>query len=333
MRSGTPEPRPPLRTWSSSLPRDRPRESRVAVDDAVEELRDPLRRLGLEQVAGRAAANRGEQVLLGAGGREDHDLAPGRGLAEPGQRGEAVEAGHEEVEQDDVRLRLRRGRDRLLAVGRDPGELEAVRTQQRRERLAGERMVVDDENACCHVFLIGSDRSADKTHVRNQRTELQAWLWGEVVLSGLLAASLALLLTHPTLRTQYDRPQLLLVLETTHGACRASSSRCSRASASRSIGLAHRPAPRGRLPHLVALDGGLRDHSGARQRLRSTGPRPGRRLRGSIAGQGLIAVAPFVSGRSRLRDRALSRHGRSWRPSHSPPPGSSCAHTAVRCRR
>ena len=51
--------------------------------------------------------------------------------------------------------------------------------------------------------------------MRRQRTELQAWLWGEVVLAGLLAASLALLLTYPALRTQYDQPQLLLVLETT----------------------------------------------------------------------------------------------------------------------
>src|SRR5436190_1445489 len=64
------------------------------------------------------------------------------------------------------------------------------------------------------AFLIGSSPSADKTHMKRQRTELQAWLWGEVVLAGLLAASLALLLTHPTLRAQYDRPELLLVLET-----------------------------------------------------------------------------------------------------------------------
>jgi len=50
--------------------------------------------------------------------------------------------------------------------------------------------------------------------MKRQRTDLQAWLWGEVLLAGLLAASLALLLTHPTLRAQYDRPELLLVLET-----------------------------------------------------------------------------------------------------------------------
>ena len=284
-------------------PRDRPRESSIALDDAFEELRDPLRRLGLEEITGRPAANRSKEVLLGAGGRQDHDLALGRGLAKPGQRREAVEPGHQEVEENDVGLRLRRRCDRLFAVSRQSGELEAVRTQQCRECLAGEGMVVDDEYAGCHEFLIGSNRSADKTHVRNQRTELQAWLWGEVVLSGLLAASLALLLTHPTLRTQYDRPQLLLVLET-------------------SMALAG---------VLVALLAGVRfSVVGSRTDLFTAagfliwslstvafaiipalGSAPLDRadawaaLAGSIAGQGLIAVAPFVSGRSRLRDRAL----------------------------
>ena len=70
--------------------RDGPRKGRVAVDDSFEELGDPVRRLGLEHVAGRAAANRGEQVLLGARGREHDDLAAGRGLAKPRQRREPV---------------------------------------------------------------------------------------------------------------------------------------------------------------------------------------------------------------------------------------------------
>ena len=105
---------------------DRSGEGRVTVDDALEKLCDPRRRLGLEQIAGRSAANGGEQILLGAGGGEDDDLTAGRGLAETGQRGEAVEAGHEEIEQDEVGLRLQCSGDRLLSVGRDPGELEAV---------------------------------------------------------------------------------------------------------------------------------------------------------------------------------------------------------------
>ena len=153
------------------------------------------------------------------------------------------------------------------------------------------------------MLLIGSDRSADKTHVRTQRTELQAWLWGEVVLSGLLAASLALLLTHPTLRTQYDNPQLLLVLET-------------------SMALAG---------VLVALLAGVRfSVVGSRTDLFTAAgfliwslstlafaviPALGHgsldsadgwaALVGGILGQALIAAAPFVGGRSRLRDRAL----------------------------
>src|SRR5215472_9768623 len=76
-------------------------------------------------------------------------------------------------------------------------------------------MVVDDENAGGHILLIGRSPSADKTHMKRRRTELQAWLWGEVVLAGLLGASLALFVAYPALRTQYDKPQLLLVLETT----------------------------------------------------------------------------------------------------------------------
>ena len=38
--------------------------------------------------------------------------------------------------------------------------------------------------------------------MRQQRTKVQAWLWGEILLAGLLGASLALLLSHSGLRTQ-----------------------------------------------------------------------------------------------------------------------------------
>ena len=50
-----------------------------------------------------------------------------------------------------------------------------------------------------------------------RRSELRSWLWGETLLTGLLGASLAFFLSYPVLRTQYDNPQLLLVLETTTG--------------------------------------------------------------------------------------------------------------------
>jgi signal transduction histidine kinase len=144
-------------------------------------------------------------------------------------------------------------------------------------------MVVDDENACRHGVLIGSSRSADKTHMKRQRTELQAWLWGEIVLAGLLAASLALLVTHPALRTQYDRPQLLLVLETVL-----------RTDLLLAAGFLIWSLSTVAFAIIPTLDGAPLSRADAWAA-----------LAGGIAGQGLIALAPFVHGRSRLRDRAI----------------------------
>ena len=273
------------------------------MEDALEELRDSVRRLGLQQVAGCAAANRGKEVLLGAGGREDDDLAAGRSLAEPRQCREAVEAGHQEVEEDEVGLCPSCGGDRLLAVGRESGELEAVRTQQRRERVAGEGMVVDDENARCHGFLIGSNASADKTHVRTQRTRLQTWLWGEILLAGLLGASLALFVSHPVLRTQYDAPALLLVLETTMALA--------------GLLIAVLAANRFHVDGLrtdVLLAAGFLVGSLSTAAFAIIPVLGGNSLQpaeawaaalGGILGTALVAVAPFVGGRSRSRERAL----------------------------
>jgi signal transduction histidine kinase len=164
-------------------------------------------------------------------------------------------------------------------------------------------MVVDDENACRHGFLIGSSRSADKTHVRRQRTELQAWLWGEVLLSGLLAASLALLLTYPTLRTQYDRPELLLVLETTMALAGVlvallAGVRFSvtgwRTDLFLAAGFLIWSLSAVAFVIVPVLDGGSVSRADGWAA-----------LAGGITGQGLIAVAPFVRGRSSFRDRAL----------------------------
>ena len=58
-----------------------------------------------------------------------------------------------------------------------------MRTQKRSKRIARKGMVVDDENACSHLFLIGRSASADKRYVKRRRTDFQSWLWGEVVLS------------------------------------------------------------------------------------------------------------------------------------------------------
>jgi signal transduction histidine kinase len=46
------------------------------------------------------------------------------------------------------------------------------------------------------------------------RDDYYAWLWGEVLLIGLLGAALALFLAHPSLRNTYSLPQVRLVLDT-----------------------------------------------------------------------------------------------------------------------
>jgi signal transduction histidine kinase len=64
-------------------------------------------------------------------------------------------------------------------------------------------------------MLIGSAPLADKSFVRHEeRDDYQAWLWGEVLLIGLLGAALALFVAYPSLRNTYSLPQVRLVLDT-----------------------------------------------------------------------------------------------------------------------
>jgi signal transduction histidine kinase len=139
--------------------------------------------------------------------------------------------------------------------------------------------------------------------VRARRTELQAWLWGEVVLSGLLGASLALFVADPALRTQYDKPLLLLVLETTIMVAGVLVALLAAVRFS-VVGL--------RTDLLLAagfLIGSLSTAAFAIVPVLNGGSL-GRAddwtvIAGGIVAQGLIALAPFVSGRSRVRERAL----------------------------
>jgi signal transduction histidine kinase len=76
-------------------------------------------------------------------------------------------------------------------------------------------VVVDDQDP--HAALIGSGRFADKGFVamrHDERDDYQAWLWGEVLLIGLLGAALALFAAYPSLRNAYQLPQARLVLDT-----------------------------------------------------------------------------------------------------------------------
>src|SRR5262249_17829944 len=50
--------------------------------------------------------------------------------------------------------------------------------------------------------------------MRKEENAYQSWLWGEVLLFGLLAALLALFVTYPGLRPSFELPQVRLLLDT-----------------------------------------------------------------------------------------------------------------------
>jgi signal transduction histidine kinase len=135
------------------------------------------------------------------------------------------------------------------------------------------------------------------------RTDFQAWLWGEILLTGLLGASLALFLSYPVLRTQYEKPELLLVLEATTAVAGLlvallAAARFSvdgrRTDLLLAAGFLVGSLSTAAFAIVPVLGGGSLD--------RAEGWTA---LAGGIVGQGLVAVAPFVGGRSRIRDRAL----------------------------
>src|SRR5919201_3049687 len=197
---------------------DGARQRRVALRGTAEILDDPLGRLALQQVAGGAAPDRAEQVVLGPRGGQDDHLAPGRRLTQARQRLEPVHARHREVEQDQLGLQPACELDRLLPVRRLAGDREAVPVQQGRERFARERVVVDDQDPGRHgrSTLIGGNVAAEKGYVtRRDNGDYQSWLFGQVLLLGLLGAGLALFVAYPQLRSSYDAPQARLVLDTT----------------------------------------------------------------------------------------------------------------------
>jgi signal transduction histidine kinase len=124
-----------------------------------------------------------------------------------------------------------------------------------------------------------------------------------VVLSGLLAASLVLFVTHPALRTQYDKPQLLLVLETTMAlagvlvallAGLRFSTLGLRTDVLLAAGFLVGSLASIAFAIVPVLGGGVLDRADGWTA-----------LAGGIAAQGLVAIAPLVGGRSRARDRAL----------------------------
>jgi signal transduction histidine kinase len=140
--------------------------------------------------------------------------------------------------------------------------------------------------------------------VKNERTDVQSWLWGEILLAGLLGASLALFLVYPVLQTSWDLPELRLVVHT------------STAGAGLLVAVlgAARYSADGRRVDLLLASGFFVTSLSAI--VFTIGPRLGgdqvappeswSALIGAIAGMALIAAAPFAQGRSKYRDWAIA---------------------------
>ena len=106
------------------------------------------RRHVLQQIAGRADAQRGEQVGLLLGHGEDQDLDAVGASAQLGADLDAAQLGHPQVGQEHVGLDLLGEGERLATVGGEADDLDArVAVEQRRRALAHQAVIVGDEDA------------------------------------------------------------------------------------------------------------------------------------------------------------------------------------------
>jgi signal transduction histidine kinase len=140
-------------------------------------------------------------------------------------------------------------------------------------------------------------------YAEERRSDLNAWLWGEILLVGLLGASLALFLSYPDLPTRYNLPRLGLVLQTTMAL----------AAGLMALLSAVRFSVEGRRLDLLLSMGFLVQAASAiaftiaptlgghvLQR-----PEAWSGLVGGLFGLAMVAAAPFADGRSKARERSL----------------------------
>ncbi len=140
--------------------------------------------------------------------------------------------------------------------------------------------------------------------MKDRRNEYQAWLLGEILLAGLLGASLALFLAHPALQTRWDLPQLRLVLQTSMAL----------AGLLVAVLAAVRFSVEGRRLDLLLASGFFVTSLSAfafaigpqlgGEKVRAAEGWSG--LLGGMLGLALVAVAPFFRGRTKYRDWAIA---------------------------
>ncbi|MES1248025.1 MAG: histidine kinase [Actinomycetota bacterium] len=140
--------------------------------------------------------------------------------------------------------------------------------------------------------------------MKGQRTDVQSWLWSEILLAGLLGASLALFLAYPVLQTRWDLPELRLVLLTAIAGIGLLVA---------VLGAARYSADGRRLDLLLASGFFVLSLSSLvfliAPRFGGSDIKPAESwsgLIGAIAGMVLIAAAPYAKGRSKYRDWAIA---------------------------
>ena len=132
------------------------RDRRVALDDVEQREREPLGVDVLQQVAGRAGADRVEEVVVLARDGQHHHSRLRQACGDLPGRGDAA-AGHADVEQADLGQMAHRRVDGRRRVGHVGTDAEGPMLLQRRADVgAGRRVVVCDEN---RDSLHGSTRS------------------------------------------------------------------------------------------------------------------------------------------------------------------------------
>ena len=130
------------------------RASGVDIANAVRE------RLGidvLEQVAGRSRRDRREDLRVVREARQHEHADPGRDLEQAADRPDPVALGHDQVEEDHIGRRRCGDADRLVGARGLADHLDAVlKTQERAQPFANDRVVVDDEEPDRRVHAVTS---------------------------------------------------------------------------------------------------------------------------------------------------------------------------------
>ena len=123
------------------------RDDRLAADDGGKRVHELVRLHVLEEVAAGPRTQRRDEIALVAARGQHHHRRSHSEPREPFQHGQAVELGHAQIEENDVRLELDREPAPLLAVADRRAHLDAPPLQKLAQAASEQRVVVDDHHA------------------------------------------------------------------------------------------------------------------------------------------------------------------------------------------